>query len=320
MYSRKSVYIQLHSSMSNTTTNKDQYNVVDDDNPTSMPLIITKEDMKIYKGKYFLPWYCPSHQSDYTYTPKGPPKKVIVLDLDETIGSFPDLYIVWSGLRHGYKDPKAFYHLCELYPEFFRYGIITILEYLYARKLQKECHNIFIYTNNQCPGKWVSLIAHYLDQKVRSSYRKTPKVPLFDKIIGAFKINNRPFETSRTSHLKKMDDFLRCSLVSENAEICFVDDVHFPAMKSAKVYYINPRPYYHDLRTSTIIQRICQATWVPEGILRSEPFWKDWFSIQLYKLGRKKTYKKPRSEVILDLQISKKMIYHLKEFLQWGGT
>ena len=286
---------------------------------SSQPTLITKEDVKIYKGKYFLPWYCPVQQADYTYMPKGPPRKVIVLDLDETIGSFPDLYIVWSGLRHGCKDPKAFNYLCELYPEFFRYGIITILEYLYARKLQKECHNIFIYTNNQCPGKWVSLIAHYLDQKVRSSYRKPPKVPLFDKIIGAFKINNRPFETSRTSHLKKMDDFLRCSLVSENAEICFVDDVDFPAMKSAKVYYINPRPYYHDLRTSTIIQRISKAPWVPEGILRSEAFWKDWFSIKLYKLGRKKPYKKRRSEVILDLQISQKMIYHLKEFLQWGN-
>ena len=283
--------------------------------------IISKEDVKIYKGKYYLPWFGNQGASPSS---KMATKKVVVLDLDETIGSFADLYILWCGIRHGENHADLFNHLCDLYPEFFRYGMITILEYLYSQKLQKECDKLFIYTNNQCPGKWVYSIAEYLERKVKSGYRKMPKQPLFDKIIGAFKINNKPFETCRSSHVKKLDDFLRCSLVSENADICFVDDVHYPTMKSAKVYYICPRPFIHHLNTHTIIQRLLTVKWLPRGLLQCESFWKDWFSIHYYKMGRskgktrRKKHIKNSVEVELDLQVSQKLIFNLKEFMLWG--
>jgi len=283
--------------------------------------IISKDDLKIFKGKYYLPWFCQKvEQFHYQKT-----KKVVVLDLDETIGSFADLYILWCGMRHGVtvKDTTLFNHLCDLYPEFFRYGIITILEYLYSQKLKKECYKMFIYTNNQCPGKWVSLISQYLEKKVKSNWKKIPKIPLFDKVIGAFKINNRVFETSRTSHNKKLDDFLRCSLVSENADICFVDDIQYPSMKGAKVYYICPRPYIHSLSTTQIIRRILSVEWTPGGLLQSESFWKDWFSVHQSRMGkRRRSSSGKRNKLMefeLDLQVSQKMIYHLKEFMMWTG-
>jgi hypothetical protein len=294
--------------------------------------LITKEDLKIFKGKYYLPWLSSSLSSSInksydsmenkeskTTVNYTTGKKVVVLDLDETIGSFTELYIMWCGIRHAMNTINVFNQLCELYPEFFRFGMITILEYLYAKKLQKECHQIFIYTNNQCPGKWVSLIGNYLDEKVRSSYKRKPRQPLFDKIIGAFRINNKPIELCRTSHSKKMDDFIRCTLVSEQADICFIDDVHYPAMKGAKVYYICPRPYIHHLSASRIIKRLVKEEWLPPGLLRCSSFWKDWFSVHQYKNKMsKKTNRKNKDEIMLDLQISHKMIYHLKEFMMFG--
>jgi hypothetical protein len=271
--------------------------------------LINKDDVKIFKGKYYLPWFLTTVEHiEFIEL-----KKVVVLDLDETLGSFADLYILWSGFRHVLKDTSHFTSLCDLYPEFLRYGILTILEYLYEQKLQKECDQIFIYTNNQCSGKWVSLITKYLEDKVKQNYSVKPKVPLFDKAIEAFKINNKPVETSRSSHSKKMDDFLKCSLVSENADICFIDDVHHPAMKGTKVYYINPRPYVHYLSTQTIIQRIIQAPWIPKGILSLELFWKDWF-----RMHQRKIIRKGKNDIDIDLQVSQKIIYHLREFMMFG--
>ena len=65
-------------------------------------------------------------------------KRVMVFDLDETLGSFGDLYILWSGVKHIHKNFEQFDKLLDLYPEFFRYGIMTILEFLYEKKKTKE--------------------------------------------------------------------------------------------------------------------------------------------------------------------------------------
>lgn len=273
--------------------------------------IINKDDLKIFKGKYYLPWFL----NTVEHIEFIEPKKVVVLDLDETLGSFADLYILWSGIRHVWKDTSIFTELCDLYPEFLRYGILTILEYLYEQKLQKECDKIFIYTNNQCSGKWVYLITKYLEDKIKKNYYVKPKLPLFDKTIEAFKINNIPVETARSSHSKKIDDFLKCSLVSDNADICFIDDVHHPAMKGTKVYYINPKPYFHHLSTTKIIERIIKAPWIPKGILSLELFWKDWFRMHQRKIVRKGKY-----DIEIDLQVSQKIIYHLREFMMFGKT
>jgi len=76
--------------------------------------------------------------------PKNPPLAVVkhfVFDLDETIGSFAELEVLWRGLRELSKmnkysntfqeTPEFFRKILDLYPEFLRYGIITILQFLY---------------------------------------------------------------------------------------------------------------------------------------------------------------------------------------------
>lgn len=274
-----------------------------------MKRLITKDHVKIFKGKYFLPWFKKEEEVVHFKVPQ----KVVVFDLDETLGAFADLYILWCGMRHEIPSSDLFNNLCDLYPEFLRYGILTILEYLYDKKLKKECYKIFIYTNNQCSPEWVNLISTYLETKVKST-RPTETAALFDKTICAFKINNKPIEICRTGHSKKIDDFIRCSFLSEKADICFVDDVEHPAMKSTKVYYICPRPYMHTLSTYTIIKRITQSLLIPKGILSNESFWRDWFQLHKGQFSRRPG----KSDIELDLQVSQKIIYHLREFMMFG--
>ena len=111
--------------------------------------------------------------------------RVVAFDLDETLGSFTDLEVLWSTLQDFTNNhiPVNFNKLLDLYPEFLRYGILPILEYLLAKKQTGECSHLYIYTNNQCFIGWVDLISNYFNYALKS------KRPVFNQIISAFKIN-----------------------------------------------------------------------------------------------------------------------------------
>lgn len=274
--------------------------------------VLSKEDVKLFKGKYYLPWFTKLPSEEIVRFKI--PEKIIVFDMDETLGSFADLYIIWKGIHQVCPECKHFYELLDLYPEFLRYGILTILEYLYDCKLKKLCHKMFIYTNNQCSAKWVHLISDYLEKKVSQSQPIKAKKKLFDKIICAFKINNTTIEECRSSHHKKIDDFLKCTMIADTADICFIDDVEYPLMKSSKVYYICPRSYTHHLKTNEIIQRVIRAKWIPlyNQMLSSEEYWMNWFIIH-----RRRIVRKGNGDIFLDLQVSQKIMCHLRDFLNF---
>jgi len=215
--------------------------------------------------------------------------KVVVFDLDETIGNFSDLYSIWTviftkhiyrgltgGLNAGitggmqFNDLSTlhatyvqgiFNELLDLYPEFLRYGILNILDFL-KRKIQNgESHRIYLYTNNQCgfstdasrkhepPTQWVEMIIMYLNLKMR--VRDT----IFAKPVCAFKIDDRIVEPLRESHKKSHREFLKCSVLPKHTEICFIDDTYHSKMCHDKVYYVQPPPYFHNLGREEIIER-----------------------------------------------------------------
>lgn len=271
--------------------------------------ILTKNDIKIIKGKKYLPreWF--AEKSSISYV-KG--QKVVVFDLDETLGSFADLYILWRGVKKVWNKFDNFTNLLDLYPEFLRYGILTILEYLYYCKTKNICDKIFLYTNNQCSVSWVKLICSYIEEKIRDKFPNSNHI-LFDQFICAFKINNKIVEPLRTSHKKSLEDFFQCTRLSTNADICYVDDIEYPSMKGSTVYYICPRIYVHNLNTKTIIQRIVNTDWQEyNSLLQSKEFWNSWFII-----NKRKMFRRGNSDITIDLQISKKMIHHLSEFLNF---
>jgi hypothetical protein len=143
--------------------------------------------------------------------------------------------------------------LLDLYPEFLRYGILSILEYLCEKKQRKECDALYIYTNNQCSSAWTTKICEYLNKRI------DPTSSLFDKIIHAFKINNTPVELNRTTHEKTHSDFIKCSLLPKSTEICFLDNTYFEDMRHRRIYYIQPRAYHHHLSTEEIIYRFLDS-------------------------------------------------------------
>jgi hypothetical protein len=177
--------------------------------------------------------------------------KVIVFDLDETLGSFAHLEILWNTLLLYNQNNILFNDLLDLYPEFRRYGIINILEYVYSKKLSGECSNIFLYTNNQNSTTWVNMICDYFCYKL--NIIKPNK--LFDQIIYAFKIKNKIIEKLRTSKKKQHCDLISCTLIPNNTEICFMDDTYYNDMNTNRVYYIQPLSYQHNLNNMEIMNR-----------------------------------------------------------------
>ena len=201
------------------------------------------------------------------------PNKTFVFDLDETIGCFTELYTLWRyifrstiiknnnvciylpSLNETIKQ-DLFNELLDLYPEFFRYNILVLFSNLYSYMLGGLCSRIYIYTNNQCEyPHWIKYILRYLDVKINGG-----KDTLFERPICAFKIKDKIVERLRTSNEKSHYDFIRCSLLARNTEICFLDDKYYSKMVHHKVYYIQPPPYFHSLKHNTIFMRFTQSS------------------------------------------------------------
>jgi hypothetical protein len=245
-------------------------------------------------------------------------KKVFVFDFDETLGSFGHLYYLWEAIQMtigNRASTELFQSVADLYPEFLRHGIVIMLEFLYFKKSQGKCDTIFIYTNNQCINNWVRMVVQYIESKIIP----VGGDPLFDKIIHAFKINNQIVERDRTTQRKTYDDFIRCSVIPKNTEICFVDDSFHPSMiHNHRVYYIQPRAYLHDLDKKTILSRLFR-----DNILGLDNLGLDNLGLdncdeqQIRKLFLSveiqdcvKTEKEKRNDIL----ISKRMMYYIKEF------
>lgn len=246
--------------------------------------------------------------SSFAKNSSKPPAKIITFDLDETLGDFGDLCFLWHMIEPYIPTfmtkIEAFQKLLELFPECIRPGIVSILEYLYKKKAAGLCSHVFLYTNNQRSREWVELILEYFELK-------TPG--LFDQAICAFKIQDKRIEPMRTSHSKTYNDFIRCTLLPKNAQICFIDNAHHPKMVHDRVYYIQPRSYEHGLSGEEMVRRISQ--WTMFSILLTESLDKikeDFKSFINKKNIENRLWKSmPKRD---SLAVSQKIMYYLKEY------
>jgi len=172
----------------------------------------------------------------------------VVFDLDETLGSFSQLYKFWCltklYLNKDELDNKYFYNLIDLFPLFLRPNILTLLKKIKKKKLAKICNYVMIYTNNNGPNYWSNLIKSYFHYKLH--------YPLFDQIIKAFKINGKQIEIGRTMHQKSLTDLINCTKLPINTQICFIDDQEHPEMNQNNVLYINIEPYHYNVAYNEI--------------------------------------------------------------------
>lgn len=238
--------------------------------------------------------------------------KIVVFDLDETMGYFAEFGMFWDAIKSYLRktnydikmEQTMFNNILNLYPEFIRPHILNILSYLKKQKKMLNCSKIVIYTNNQAPKEWALMIKTFFENKL--SYK------LFDHLIGAFKINGKQVELCRTSHFKTYNDLIQCIKIPDNTKICFLDDTFYPEMATSNVYYINIKPYIHNLPYETLIDRLLTSSviskeWGPHEQIRNY--------LISYLNDCKFTYvEKKNTEYIIDKIISKKILYYLHVF------
>lgn len=237
-------------------------------------------------------------------------KKVVVFDLDETLGSFGQFGSFCMLLDDYYNDDNKAYSmfndLLDLYPEYPRPYILNVLRYLLQKKKDGKCKAVMIYTNNQGERAWVEHIKTYFETKLKSK--------IFEQIISAFKVDGKIVEVNRTTHDKTIDDFFRCTKLPKDVEICFVDDLFHPKMEDENVYYIHVKGYKHYLPSSVIIKRFLNSSLAKE--MKNNNVEKEKFTDFMMSRLRYNITEKDPDEQEVDVIISKKMLEHMKSFFK----
>jgi len=192
-------------------------------------------------------------------------KKIVVFDLDETIGHFEEFGRFIDGLAalhennqfvHSYRKnafehitQKHFDKLLDLYPEFLRPKILNIFKMLASLKKKDKNLKVAIYTNNMGPRSWTLYIKKYIEKKIGHK--------VFDKVITGW----RPHEKGncRTTHKKTHKDLVKCMKLPENASIVFFDDQYHPKMKHSNIHYVHLYPYARSIKFISMIKRFIKA-------------------------------------------------------------
>jgi len=236
--------------------------------------------------------------------------KIVVFDLDETLGYFTEFSMLWDSLIKYLKlkggsvlTQNDFNEILDLFPEFLRPNIINILNYLKTKKNNNSCNKVMIYTNNNGARKWCNQLIGYFEEKI--------KYKLIDQVIAAFKINGKQIEMCRTTYNKTHNDLIRCTKLPSNTEICFIDDTFYPEMSNEYVYYINVKPYYYVLKLEEMIDRFKYSN-IGKRLINTDDFEKVITDIFLAH-NFNHIYKNSK-EYQLDKIIGKQIISHLQGF------
>ena len=240
--------------------------------------------------------------------------KIVVFDLDETLGYFMEFGMFWDALKAyiNHKqvkisiDQKLFNTVLDLFPEFLRPNIINILNYLKKKKKQNHCDKLMIYTNNQGPIEWANYIMKYFEEKI--NYK------IFDQIIAAFKVQGKRVELCRTTHMKTHADLIKCTKLPEETQICFLDDVFYPDMSNEKIYYINVKPYTHDLEFNDMINRLLNSDILGAEVI--DPTYCREFILTFMKKYNYIYVGKNTETQNVDKIVSKKILHHLHIFFK----
>jgi hypothetical protein len=237
--------------------------------------------------------------------------KVVVFDLDETLGYFTQLGVLFDTIETFTNEEIPFELFCklfDLYKDIFRINIFSILNYLKRIKTRNNV-KIMIYTNNQGDKKWCINIIKYIEHKI--SYN------LFDHIIHAYKVGNKVVEHCRTSHDKKYSDLIKCAKLSDKTKVCFIDDQYHPYMKHKNVYYINIKPYTFKVNNeifcntffeSEVFDDVCKEYNITDSIIFKSYIQDSFKNIKFIS-------DTTDEELKVDKILAKKIMYHIQKFI-----
>ena len=268
---------------------------------------MSKEHVNIYKGKGLK-----LNKNETNNT------KIFVFDLDETIGHFSKIYILFQFIQQLHSsfsctlfenDKQCLFFLLDLFPQVFRYGIEIIFQYLHKKKTKNGKTMVYMYTNNSCiPITWTTYISEYIEQKWNVD-------GLFTNIVRAFKINGKIVEHKRTTGSKTYNEFLRCVQLPKKTELCFLDNADHVFMKHRYVYYVQPKPYYIDLSCNEIIGTFIDA--FVEKCEKSENIREELLSYYKRNDFIVNDNKKIGEDILIDMKVSKKMLQCIQKFYKY---
>jgi len=241
------------------------------------------------------------------------PKKYIVFDLDETLGTFVQLGVFKDVLETTFKTAltqHAFNELCQAFIKYFRPNIMQLLKTI--QEYKKKYSNIYliIYTNNIGPKSWTIQIKTFLEEAIQEP-------GLFDDIIGGYiDMYNQRSELCRTTMAKLPADIRRCIGSPQNAKYLFFDDQYHPEMIHHNVTYIKSKPYKYEYTYREMIQQFLQ-TGLANYLLQHYKNPQSFSERFAQELSRSRYYPKPitQNELNVDIAITKQMQQHLEEFL-----
>lgn len=171
--------------------------------------------------------------------------RIILIDMDETIGSFKDINHVYYHIKQ-YIDLDELLHIFE--KDVFRPFMFNIFEILLNLKRMNEIDKVILYTNNNGGRIWPSKIVQYIHKRLPN---------LFDDIIyGLFVIRGNIADTRRIHYNKHMEDVRRILHVHNNTTFLFLDDMDYKHMHANDVKYILLYPYNHSLTSSLVLEKL----------------------------------------------------------------
>lgn len=235
--------------------------------------------------------------------------KYAVFDLDETLGYFTELGIFWDSLNIAIKHKLTQHHfnkICDLFQEFFRPGIFSIISFLLRKKHASKRIKLLIYTNNQAPKEWTHKIKTYIEYRMNSK--------IFDQVICAFKVKGERIEMCRTTHSKTYKDLMRCTKASKHSTFIFLDDQYHNKMRNEYVHYINVKPYSYHISFNDMINRFVKSEM---GKSLVKPTDHDSFKLSMIKEMKRYGFKvliKDDNDLAVDKAVTKKMMIHLQNF------
>ena len=128
----------------------------------------------------------------------------------------------------------------------------------------------------------------------------------------AFKVNGKRVELCRTTQDKTHKDFIKCTKLPLNSEICFLDDAIHSEMINDNIYYINLKPYYYDLQINTMISKFKNSIIGKKIIINEEVF--EEIMKNEFKKYNYTCLDKNLNEYEVDKVLGKQIMVHLHEF------
>lgn len=182
------------------------------------------------------------------------PEKIVIFDFDETLGSFSEMNLIVHTLyslrtKQDITFTEITFHICSLFPDYFRKDIFSALEFIRKSKENKDIHKIVMYTNNNGGKYWVSSVLEYIHHVLGCN--------LFDEVITSYQcLDEEQNDNRRISQEKQIADIKKIMYLHPHSEFIFFDDRYHEKMDSEFVYYIKINPYIYSYDIEHILYQL----------------------------------------------------------------